>query len=129
MVLVAKKNQSGMGFVEAILIIALMVAIGYTIYHFGWGAQDRAKGTITASDIKTVQIAVDAFVLQSNGQFPTDNSQLPASDGKKLIIWDAKIYVSAKYLAFFPDFISRLPKRWNEGIWYIDGYGRVLTSG
>ena len=123
-----KKNQGGFTLVESILIVAIMVALGFVAYHFGWGSQEKARETIADNDIKTVQTAVSAFALNSNGQFPTDDGKLPIQGQDKLIMWDASFTSSGEQFIFYPDFIKRLPKSWNKGVWRIDRNGKVFVE-
>lgn len=123
-----KKKQGGFTLVESILIVAIAVALVFVAYHFGWGSQEKARETIGENDIKTVQTAVAAFVLNSSGLFPTDDGKLPPQGEEKLIIWDASFTSSGEQFAFYPDFIKRLPKSWNEGVWWVDSAGKVVVE-
>ena len=115
-----KNNEGGFTLVESILIIVIAAALVFVAYHFGWGSQEKARETVTENDIKTVQTAVSAFALQSSGRYPTDDGKLPAKGEDKLIMWDASFTISGREFIFYPDFIKRLPKSWNKGVWRID---------
>lgn len=124
-----RNNQGGFTLVESIIVVALAVAVVFAIYHFGWGSKEKAREIITENDIKTVQTALSAFALQSNGLYPTDDGTLPTKKGEyKLIVWYASFKDSGKEYAFYPDFVERLPKSWDEGIWRIDNGGKVFVS-
>ena len=123
---VRKNNQSGFTLVESILVIVIAAALVFAAYHFGWGSQETARETVTLNDIKTVQTAVGAFALQSN-RFPTDDGKLPTEGEHKLLIWHASFTISGREFVFYPDFIKRLPKTWNKGVWQIDSRGNVFV--
>ncbi len=124
-----RNNQGGFGLVESILVVVLMVAVGFTIYQFAWKGPETARETVvTENDIKTMQTAVTAFALDSRGLFPTDDGKLPAGEEYKLIVWYASFTVSGKEVAFYPDFIQRLPKSWDQGIWRINSGGSVSVA-
>ncbi len=123
-----KKTQVGFTLVESILIIGLIVVLGFTIYHFGWGTTGKAGAELLQTDIQTIEKAVGAYILNSNGLYPTDDGKRPEREEYKLIIWDSSFTASGKQLAFYPDFINKLPRHWNEGVWRIDSIGKVSVT-
>ena len=123
-----KNNQGGFTLIESIFIIALMVGLAFVVYHFGWGTSGEAEVEALQTDIKTMQTAVGAYILKSNGLYPTNDSKLPEAGEYKLIMWDSSFASGGQRLSFYPDFIKRLPRHWNEGVWRIDSGGRVLAT-
>ncbi len=123
-----KNNQGGFSLIESILVITIAVGLIFVVYHFGWGATGQAGAKTREADIRTLQIAVGAYILNSNGLYPTDDSKLPGNGEHKLIMWDASFGAGGKQLSFYPDFIKRLPKHWNEGVWWIDNAGKVSAD-
>ena len=133
---VARRARSDQGFtlVESIIIVAVFVAIGFTIYYLGWGAREKAGGQALAQDIKTTQNAVadylfDSYLATHKGQYPTDDGTLPGSGESKLIFWDAS-FISDNTPVYFKEYFGkdRLPRHWDEGVWRIDGLGDVTVD-
>ena len=123
-----KNSQGGFTLIESIIIIALMMGLGFVVYHFGWGTSDKAGAKALETDIKTMEVALFAYVTNSNGLYPTADSELPKKGEYKLIIWETRFTSNARQLSFYPDFIKKLPKHWNEGVWRIDSVGRISVT-
>jgi type II secretory pathway pseudopilin PulG len=123
-----KNNQGGFTLIESFLIIVIAVVLVFVVYHFGWGTAGKAGAGRLETDVRTIEKAVGAYILKSNGLYPTDDSKRPNSEESKLIIWDASFGSGGTTLSFYPDFITRLPKHWNEGVWRIDNLGKVLVT-
>jgi type II secretory pathway pseudopilin PulG len=125
---VRRGNQGGFTLIESILSIILLVGLVFVVYHFGWGTTSKAGATLRENDIKTIEQAVGAYILNSNGLYPTDDGKRPEGGENKLIIWDASFTASRKQLSFYPDFLNKLPRHWNEGVWWIDSLGKVSVT-
>ena len=123
-----KNKQGGFTLIESILVMALAVGLIFVVYHFGWGTQSKAGARALETDIKTIEQAVGAYILKSNGLYPTDDGKRPATGTYKLILWDASFKSGAMTLSFYPDFVNKLPRHWNEGIWRIDFVGKVTAD-
>ena len=123
-----RDNQGGFGLIESILIIVLIVALGFVIYHFGWGTAGTAGAKLLETDVLTIEQAVGGYILKSNGNYPTDDGKRPGSGQDELLMWDASFTAGGKPLSFYPDFIKRLPRHWNEGVWWINSLGRVSVT-
>ena len=123
-----KNNQGGFTLIESVFIIAIMVGLAFVVYHFGWGTSGEAGVEALETDINTMQTAVGAYILKSNGLYPTNDSKLPEVGEYKLIMWDSNFASGRQRLSFYPDFIKRLPKHWNEGVWRIDSVGRISVD-
>jgi prepilin-type N-terminal cleavage/methylation domain-containing protein len=125
---VRRNKQGGFTLIESSLAIAIAVVIVFAVYHFGWGATGKAGAGRLERDVRTIEQSVGAYILKSNGQYPTDDGKRPKTGESKLIIWDANFGSGGRTMSFYPDFITRLPKHWNEGIWRIDNLGKVLVT-
>ncbi len=123
-----KNKQAGFTLVESVLVIAVAAAVIFAAYHFGWGVTGKAGERALEGDLQTIQKAVGAYLLNSNGLYPTDDGKLPEAGENKWIIWDTSFARSGNRLSFSPDFISRLPRHWNEGVWRIDSTGKVFVA-
>ncbi len=123
-----KNNQGGFTLIESILVIVVAIVLVFSVYYFGWGTRGQAGERALAGDVQTIEKVVGAYILSSNGLYPTDDGKRPGSGEHKLIIWDASFTASGKQLSFYPDFIEKLPRHWNEGAWRIDNLGRVSVT-
>ncbi|MFC1893593.1 type II secretion system protein [Chloroflexota bacterium] len=123
-----KNKQAGFTLFESIIVIGVAAAIIFAAYHFGWGVTGQAGEKALEADLKTMQKAVGAYLLSSNGLYPTDDGELPEPGEHKWIIWEASFVHGITRLSFSPDYISRLPRHWNEGVWWIDSGGKVSVA-
>ena len=116
-------SQRGFGLIESIFMVAIAVAVVFAIYHFGWASREPAGATALEAHLDTVQKAVDLYMFDSNGHYPTDDGKLPERGQSKLIMWSAGFNYGGQELAFYPDYIKRKPKYWDQGLWRIDSLG------
>ena len=98
------------------------------IYHFGWETREPAGETALETHSVILQKAVDLFIFDSNGCYPTVDGKLPKAGESKLIMWDAGFVLSGEQVSFFPNYIKRKPGHWNEGVWFIDSLGKVYAD-
>ena len=77
-------------------------------------------------DLHSVQTAVGTYAIQSN-KWPTANSSLPPSGQYALIDFYASFDNSGKTMSFYPHFISKLPRHWDDEpkVWRIDSAALV----
>ena len=123
-----KNKQGGFTLIESIIVIVLAVGVVFVAYHFGWGARSEAGEKRLGTDVRTIEQAVGAYILKSNGLYPTDDGKRPQYEHPKFIMWDASFTAGNKTYAFHPDFIKRNPRHWNEGIWRVDRMARVSVD-
>ena len=45
-----------------------------------------------------------------------------------MIFWDASFRYGGQELTFYPDYLKRKPKYWNQGLWRIDSTGIVSVD-
>jgi type II secretory pathway pseudopilin PulG len=122
-----RKKQGGFTFMElmvALIVVIILVAVVILVTR---GFFSKAQGTALDVDLHGVQTAVGAYVLQSGGVWPTANGALPAT-GNYTIDFNASFDKDGKTMTFYPDFISRLPQHWDEGVWLIDSAALVSVD-
>jgi hypothetical protein len=78
-------------------------------------------------DLHSVKTAVDAFAIQS-GEWPTASGSLPSTGQYALIDFSASFYKDGKIMSFYPHFITKLPRHWDEGVWRIDSAALVSVD-
>lgn len=123
-----KNSRGGFTLIESIIVIAVLAAVVFAVYYLAWGTPGKAQERALERDTRTMQTMVGAYLLSSNGLYPTADSKLPEREEYKLIIWEASFTTSRKQFYFYPDFIKELPKHWDEGVWRIDSAGKILVT-
>jgi len=78
-------------------------------------------------DLHSVKAAVDAYVLKA-GEWPTVDGSLPPQDQYSLIAFNASFVSGGKTMSFYPHFISKLPRHWDEGVWRLDSAALVSVD-
>jgi type II secretory pathway pseudopilin PulG len=119
-----RKNQRGFSLVElliALLIIIILVAVVILVVRGFYG---EARESALETDLHTVKTAVDAFMLQSL-KWPTETGMAPSDGQYALLNFDASFVGDGKTLKFYPHFLSKLPRHWDEGVWRIDSAALV----
>ena len=125
---VRRSRQSGFTLVESIIIVAVAVAIVIAIWQLGWGAREPAGETSLETHIDKIQSSVNLYLFDSNGRYPTYDGELPPEGEYTAINWDASFSHSGQRLSFYPNYVERKPKYWNQGVWRIDSVGKVSVN-
>ena len=119
-----KDGQLGFSFFELVvalfIIMILMAVVILATQGFFGGAREAAWET----DLRIMKSAVDAYIIQAMKP-PTADGKFPPSGEYALIDFDASFTRDAETLTFYPHFVSRLPRHWDEGVWRIDSAALV----
>ena len=75
-------------------------------------------------DLHNVQTAVGSYAIQCN-KWPTASGSLPATGQYALIDFNASFFKDGKIMSFYPHFVTKLPRHWDQGVWRIDSAARV----
>lgn len=124
---VKRNGEGGFSLMELMLaglIVMILVAVVILVTQ---GFFTKARGTSLQGDLHTVKNAVDAYMLQSF-KAPTENGQLPQSGEYALIDFNASFTQEGKTYKFYPGFLTKLPRHWDEGVWHIDSAGLVSAD-
>ena len=125
---IKKRNrQGGFSFAElmiALLVIIILVAV---VILAAQGFFTKAKGTGLEVDLHSVKTAIDAYAIQSN-EWPTTSGSLPASGQYYPIDFSASFDKDGKTMSFYPHFITKLPRHWDQGVWRIDNAALVSVD-
>lgn len=76
--------------------------------------------------MRALQNAVGDYMIQSN-KAPTVDGKIPLSGEYALIDFYASFTQGLKTFTFYPDFLEKLPRHHDEGVWRIDS-GEVDMS-
>ncbi len=125
--IVKKDRERGFSLLElaiAMLIIAILVSV---VILLASGFFSKARETGLKTDLHVVDTAVDTYMIDSLSA-PTSDGQLPPSGKYALIDFNASFTREGKTLAFYPDYLEKLPRHHDEEVWRIDSAGRVSVA-
>jgi type II secretory pathway pseudopilin PulG len=127
---IRKRNrQGGFSFMELMIALIIFIVAVALIILATQGFFTRAKGTTMGVDIHSVKSGVDNYAIQSGGQFPTTTGLLPPQGRTAEIDFTAYfIDRDGKKWTFYPQFITKLPRHWAEGVWLIDSAALVSVN-
>ena len=108
----------------ALIVIIVLVAV---VILAARGFFTKAKGTTLEVDLHSVKTAIDAYAIQSN-EWPTESGSLPTSGQYYLIDFSASFEKDGKIMSFYPHFITKLPRHWDQGVWQIDNAALVSVD-
>lgn len=127
--MVRKRNaESGFTHIEMVAVMLIIVILVAVVLLQVLGVFGGARGAAMDTDIHTVQTAVDAYYLESMGRAPTEDGNLPLGGGYALIDFDASFTHGGTTRTFYPQFVKKLPKHYDEGVWCIDSGGGVSVD-
>ena len=122
-----KGREGGYSLLElsiAMLIIAILVAV---VILMVTGFFSKARETGLQADLQSMQSALNTYMIDS-GRPPTADGSLPPPGESAPIDFDASFTQGGKPLAFYPDYIDKLPKHHDEEVWRIDNRGTVSVD-
>ncbi|HWD77477.1 MAG TPA: prepilin-type N-terminal cleavage/methylation domain-containing protein [Kribbella sp.] len=88
----ARHNQSGFTLIELLIVIVILGVLSGIVVFAVQGIQDRGVASACKSDVKTVEVAVEAYYAK-NGTYPTTQAALTAGTDQFLRSWPS----STKY--------------------------------
>ena len=125
---IKKRNkQGGFSFMELMIALIIFIVAVALVIMATRGSFTKSRGAAMAGDIHTVQNAVADYMLQSM-KAPTESGALPPTGQYDLIDGNATFERDGKTVTFYPDFISKLPRHWDEGVWRIGSTGNVSVD-
>lgn len=108
----------------AAIIIAILIAVVILVVTGFFG---EARETGMESELRNMKTSVDAYIIQSF-EWPTVDGKAPMPGEYALIDFDASFIQDGKVKSFYPHFIEKLPKHWDEGVWRLDSAARVSVD-
>lgn len=124
MAMVKKDKQLGFSFFELIVAIFIIMVLMAVVILATQGFFGKAKERAWEADLRIVNNAVDAYMIQSL-RVPTADGKLPLKGEYALLDFEASFTQQRETLIFYPHFIKKLPRHWDEGVWRIDSASRV----
>ena len=86
-----------------------------------------ARKAALETDLRLVKDAVDAYFAFS-GTAPTEDGRLPAAGKYAPIDFDASYTQYGNTMSLYPDFLIKLPRHHDEGIWRISSGMQVSVD-
>ena len=86
-----------------------------------------ARKAALETDLRLVKDAVDAYYAFS-GKAPTEDGRLPPAREYAPIDFDASYAQGGNTMSLYPDFLIRLPRHHDEGIWRINSGLKVSVD-
>jgi type II secretory pathway pseudopilin PulG len=120
-------NEGGFTFMEiAAVLLIFLVLIVVVVMQVG-GVFGGSRGAAMETDIHTVDTALGQYIL-GYGKPPTSDGNFPSEGDYALIDFNASFNAGGKTWTFYPDFVKKLPKHHDEGVWRIDSNGTVSVN-
>ncbi len=120
-------NEGGFSSLElGLILVVLLILIVVLIVQVG-GVLGGSRAAVMETDISTVDTAVGQYILGHGGP-PTADGRFPAEGEYALIDFGASFDLSGKTWTFHPDFLKKLPKHHDEGVWRMDNKSRVSVD-
>lgn len=124
-----RSKQSGFSFMELIIALLVVIILVAVVILVTQGFFSKARESALDIDLKDIKTAVDTYAIQSLGKWPTENGQLPPEAEYALIDFDASfVNEEGKTMSFYPHFISKLPRHYDEDVWKIDSAALVSVD-
>ena len=123
-----KGREGGFSLLELAIAMLIITALVAVVILMVTGFFSEARETGLEADRDTVQTAFSRYWIDSLGKAPTADGKLPPPGKYALIDFDASFTLEGKTLTFYPDFINKLPRHHDEGVWRIDSEGLVSVD-
>ena len=122
-----KRNKlGGFTFMELMIVLIIFIVLVAVVILLVRGFFGKARESSLDVDLHSVKTAVDAYALQS-GRWPTASGNLPL-EGNVSIDFNASFEKDGKIMAFYPHFITNLPRHYDAGVWRLDSAALVSVN-
>jgi len=129
-----RRRQGGFSFAELMIALIIFIILVAIVILATRGFFTKAKASALDVDLHNVQTYVGSYASASSiatgkAMWPTSDGQLPLEGQYALIDFYAGfVNEGGKVMSFYPDFISSLPRHWDQGVWRIDSAGKVSVN-
>lgn len=122
--MVKRDGQLGFSFFELIVALFIIMILVAVVIFATQGFFGKAQERVWETDLRIMNNAVDAYMIQSF-KAPTADGKLPLRGEYALLDFDASFTQQGETLTFYPDFIKKPPRHWDEGVWRLDSASRL----
>jgi type II secretory pathway pseudopilin PulG len=128
-----RNKQGGFTFMELMIALIIFIIAVALVILATQGFFTKAKGTTLDVDLHDVQTGVGSYATASSlatgkAIWPTSDGQLPAAGNASIDFHASFVNDNGDVTSFYPHFISKLPRHWDEGVWQIDSTGKVSVN-
>jgi type II secretory pathway pseudopilin PulG len=129
-----RNKESGFTFMElmaALIVVIILVAVVILVTH---GFFTKARSSSLDVDLHDIQTSVSSYataasIATGRAMWPTSDAGLPLEGQSAPIDFYASfVDENGKVVSFYPHFISKLPRHWDEGVWLIDSAALVSVN-
>lgn len=128
-----RNRQSGFTLMEimaALIVVIILVAVVILATH---GFFSHARGTTMDLDVRDVQTAASSYataasIATGQAMWPTSDAALPPEGNTSIDFHASFVNDNGQVMSFYPHFIGKLPKHWDEGVWLIDSTSLVSVN-
>jgi general secretion pathway protein G len=82
----ARKNESGFTLIELLMVIVILGVLSGIVVFAVQGINDRGNAAACKSDVKSVEVAVEAYYAKE-GKYPATQADLTAGTDQFLRSW------------------------------------------
>ena len=122
-----RRDEAGFSFLEIAIAVLILVILVAVVLLQVLGAFGGARESAMEADIHSVKTAVDAYILEAF-EAPTEGGKFPPGGEHALIDFNATFTEGGRTKSLYPDFLAKLPRHWDEGVWRIDSKAIVSVS-
>ena len=119
-----KRDEKGFSLFELMVVALIVMILVAVVILLASGFFSEAEEKAWETDLRIMKSAVDAYAIQAM-EFPTEDGRLPKSGQYALIDFDASFTREGETLSFYPHFVSKYPRHWDEDVWRINSAAQV----
>jgi type II secretory pathway pseudopilin PulG len=128
-----RKSQGGFTFMELMIALIIFIIAVALVILATQGFFTKAKGSAMDVDVRDMQTSVGSYATASalatgKAMWPTSDAELPAEGNASIDFQASFVNENGDVTSFYPHFISKLPRHWDEGVWQIDSTGKVSVN-
>ena len=118
-------SKGGFTLLELAVAMLIIVILAMVVVLMVSGMFGGVRVTAMDTDLDVVKTAVDAYAVNSGGEWPTVSGKLPTNGHCDPIDFDASFTSNGKAYKFYPHYLAALPKHHEKGVWKLSSKGAV----
>lgn len=122
-----RNSESGFTLMELLFVLLIFLVLVAVVIMQVTGVFGGSRAAALETDLHTIDQAVGQYILGSQAP-PTTDGRFPPEGEYALIDFNASFTAAGKTWTFYPDFIKKLPRHADEGVWRIDSKSIVSVD-